>query len=196
MLLSSQVALAQDSLVSVLQQAAKQKLVVLEYREVKHIIYLQDPIEVSGRMFLAGERFVLEQLQPIRQLLAADKHRFRLYIPDKQLRYSKMMTSPQVQKTMHLFRPLMSGDVKALKAVFETQFLVKADHSWLLRLTPKDIKHSKFSTIRIRGRQGQPAHSAVLEMRNGSTSEWFFTLMPESKGKQEMMEKLLAESKG
>jgi len=196
LLASSQTASAQDSLASVLAQVVKQKLIVLEYREVKHIVYLQDPIEASGRMFLAGEKFVLEQKQPKRQLLAADKHRFRLYIPSKKLRYSKMITSPQVQKTMQLFKPLMSGDQKALEAVFITQFSVLTDGSWLLKLIPKDAKHSKISNIRIQGKQGRAAHSAVIEMGNGSISEWFFRLMPASKGNQAVMEKLLAESKG
>ena len=193
---SSHIASAQDSLASVLAQVVKQKLIVLEYREVKHIVYLQDPIEASGRMFLAGEKFVLEQKEPKRQLVAADKHRFRLYMPDKKLRYSKMITSPQVQKNMQLFKPLMSGDKQALEAVFDTQFSVLTDDSWLLKLTPKDTKHSKIVHIRIQGKQAQAAHSAVIEMGNGSISEWFFRLMPESKANQAVMGKLLAESKG
>jgi len=196
MLASAQEVLAKDSLVSVLEQVVQQKLVVLEYREVKHIVYLQDPVETSGQIFIAGEKFVLEQNTPKRQLLAADKHRFRLYIPDRQVHYSKMLTSPQVQKNMQLFKPLMSGDQKALEAIFDTQFSMMDDTSWLLTLTPKDTKYSKISHIRIQGKQAQAAHSAVIEMLNGNISEWFFTLMPASKDKQEMMEKLLAESKG
>jgi len=196
MLASSQEVLAKDTLASVLEQVVQQKLTVVEYREVKHIVYLQDPVETSGRIFIAGEKFVLEQKSPKRQLLAADKHRFRLYIPDRQVHYSKMLTSPQVQKSMQLFKPLMSGDQKALEVVFDTQFSVMGDARWLLTLTPKDTKGAKISYIRIQGEKAQPAHSAVIKMLNGNTSEWFFTLVPASKDQQDMMEKLLAESQG
>lgn len=195
MLLLPHTALAQDTLSSVLSQASKQDMVALEYREIKHIIFLQDPVLVSGRIFLKGENFVLEQLKPERQLMTADKQRFRFLIPEKHVYHSKMISSSMVQKVLQLFKPLMSGDKQALVQVFDTQFIA-GDKGWVLYLAPKNIKGSSFSKLKIEGKVSQTAHHALITMTDGSTSEWFFSALPVSEQNTSTMQKLLVESKG
>lgn len=186
---------AQDSLASILAQAAKQDVVAMEYREIKHMLFLQEPVLASGRMFLAGESFVLEQLQPERLLMTTDKQRFRFFIPQKHVYHSKMLASPMVQKALQLFRPLMSGDQQALEKVFDTRFVTK-NNGWALYLRPKDSKKTTFVSIRIEGKSSQAAHYAWVEMANGDTVEWFFSILPMSDQYAETMQKLLLESKG
>jgi len=195
MLFFPQVTLAETTLSSVLGQIAKQDMVALEYREIKHIIFLQNPVIVSGRIFLKGDGFVLEQLKPERILMSADKQRFRFFIPAKHVYHSKMMTSPMVQKAMRLFKPLILGDEKALKRAFDVTFRAKENH-WILKLIPKGIKDATLSSIEIKGKVYKAADYALITMTDGSTSEWFFSSLPASKQNASTMQKLLVESKG
>ncbi|MDQ6991756.1 MAG: hypothetical protein Q9M11_08510 [Mariprofundaceae bacterium] len=190
------VVLAKDTLASVLAKASQQEMVALEYREVKHMIFLHDPIEVSGRMFVAGNDFVLEQLQSQRMLLTADQHRLRFYIPSKGMRHSKMMTSSMVRKGLQFFKPLMSGDQAALERVFEIQFSVQPKGNWILILTPKKLEEAFFSKVFIEGKEGKPAYYSRLEMADGSRSEWFFSILPVSGKNKQIMQMLMQESKG
>lgn len=186
---------AKDSLSSVLAQAAKQEIVALKYHEIKHIVFLQDAVSTSGLMFLAGDQFVLEQLQPERLLISIDQQRFRFFIPQKHIYHSKMLRSPMIQKAMGLFKPLMSGDEKALKEVFETTFVVDKK-GWHLGLQPKDTTHTRFKHIQLTGKPSQAAHQVLVEMSDGSTSEWSFFMQAISEQSINTMQNLLRESKG
>jgi len=193
-LAAPKLAKAQDTLASVLQQTAKQTFVGVSFREVKHMVFLQDAIETSGRILISGKYFVLEQLHPERQLMTADQHRFRFYIPAKHIRHSKMLTSTLIQKNMLYFQSLITGDQKALKAMFHTHFISLEDHTWTLDLTPKDAKRAPFASIHIKGKSGQGAHYSDVIMPNHSHIEWFFT--PDPTLTEKILFQLIHESKG
>jgi len=188
-------ALAQDSLSSVLAEAAKQDIVILNYHETKQLVFLQDAIPTSGVIFLAGNQFVLEQRYPDRLLISMDKQRLRFFVPEKHIYHSKMLSSPMLQRVLKLFRPLMSGDEEALKEAFETIFFVDKS-GWRLDLTPKDKNASELKHIQIIGKPAQAAHQALIKMVDGSTSKWDFAMQVPSDKAIERMQTLLLESKG
>ncbi|MDX8397501.1 MAG: hypothetical protein R8K49_04185 [Mariprofundaceae bacterium] len=185
---------AKDSLESVLSAASDQQLLVLNYREVKHFMLLQEPVQASGRIFLQGENFVLEQLQAKRLLLTIDKQRLRFYMPDKHARYSKMMGSPMMQQALKLFKPLFSGDVKAIEQAFDTTFS-STKQRWSLSLKPKQGKAANFSNMRVEGKATQAADYVWVEMMGGDSSEWFFSVLASSDSDETVMQALLEEAK-
>jgi len=188
-------AFSQDSLSSVLAEAGKQEIVVLKYHEIKHIVFLQDAVSTSGVMFLAGDTFILEQLQPERLLISMDKQRLRFFIPKKHIYHSKMLSSPSLQRLLNLFKPLMEGNEKALKDMFDTIFIVDKA-GWRLDLKPKDMKGVSFKHIQIIGKPAQAAQQAMIEMVDGSTSEWQFSMQETSDKTIKHIQTLLLESKG
>ncbi len=186
---------AEDTLESVLATAAGQERVAIEYREVRHLQLLSQPWQAEGQMFVTPKLFVIEQLLPHRQLLTANQQRYRLFMPEKSIRRTGMLTSPMAQKSFGLFRPLMSGDRAALEKSFDIAFSVEAQR-WRMELKPKRASAAYFKRIIVQGASGKPADQMKTELDDGDYSEWFFKQQPFTSSLETKVNALMDEAKG
>jgi len=188
-------AYAQESLSSVLMRASQQKNIALEYRELRHIDVLQNIWEAKGRMYAKGDWFVIEQESPDRQLICANHLRFWLYLPDKDIRRTRMLTSPMVQKNFNIFKPIIQGDQKALERDFNIRFS-STDESWTLEMTPKNQRKIIFSRIAVTGDAGKTAKHILTTMKDGDYSERFFSPISSEKHISKTIKALMHECRG
>ncbi len=188
-------ATANETLESILAIAAKQQNTSIDYREVRHLQLLNGPWQAQGRMFVTASVFVMEQLAPQRQLLTANKHRFWLYVPDKNIRRTGMVTTPMAQRNFALFKPIMHGDKKALEKEFDIHF-TSTDAQWLLELEPKRANNTLYSRISVKGKNGHAAEYMKAEMPDGDFTEWFFQQQHFSSTTEKQVIKLMHEAKG
>ncbi|MDX8389317.1 MAG: hypothetical protein R8M38_02390 [Mariprofundaceae bacterium] len=164
---------AKDTLESVLATAVEQHHVAINYREIRHLQLLKEPWQAGGRMFVTPEFFIIEQASPQRQLLTADRQRFRLFIPNKGIRRTGMLTSPIAKKSFGLFRPVIRGDRDALEKTFDINFSA-TEGQWQIELQPKRSNQAFYKRISVKGKSGKPANYMKTEMDDGDYIEWFF----------------------
>ena len=195
LLMMAATAAAEDTLESVLATAAGQVNVAIEYSEVRHLQLLSEPWQAEGQMFVTPNLFVIEQILPQRQLLTASKQRYRLFIPEKNIRRTGMLTSPMAQKSFGLFRPLMSGDRAALEKAFDIAFRVEGQR-WHIELKPKRASTVYYKRIIVEGASGKPADQMKTELDDGDYSEWSFKQQPFTSKLEERINALMVEAKG
>jgi len=195
LLFMSAEAMAEDTLASVLAMAAGQQHVAIEYREVRHLQLLSEPWQATGKMFVSPDAFVIEQVSPQRQLLAANKQRFWLFLPEREIRRTGMLTSPLAIKSFGLFKPLMRGDRDALEKAFDIQFTA-SEKQWQIELKPKSSSKSLYKRIYVKGNPGQPADQMKAEMEDGDYSEWSFKQQEFDADVEERVKALMDEARG
>ena len=195
LLFMSAEAMAEDTLASVLAMAAEQQHVAIDYREVRHLQLLSEPWQATGKMFVSPDAFVIEQASPQRQLLAANKQRFWLFLPEREIRRTGMLTTPMAIKSFGLFRPLMRGDRDALERAFDVQFTA-TERQWQIELKPKRSSQSMYKRIYVKGSPGQPADQMKTEMEDGDYSEWSFKQQTFDADVEKRVKALMDEARG
>jgi len=195
LLLMSAEAIAEDTLASVLSMAAEQQYLAIDYQEVRHLQLLSEPWQATGRMFVSPDAFVIEQASPQRQLLAANKQRFWLFLPEREIRRTGMLTTPMAIKSFGLFKPLMRGDRDALERAFDIQFTATAKQ-WQIELKPKRSSKSLYKRIYVKGNPSQPADQMKTEMEDGDYSEWSFKQKTFDADIEERVKALMDEARG
>lgn len=188
-------AMAKDTLESILSVAAKQQHVAIDYHEIRHLQLLNEPWQAEGQMFVTPDDFVINQRSPERQLLASSKHRFWIFMPDKNIRRSGMLTSPMARKSFALFIPIMRGDRKTLDKKFEINFSA-IDDQWQIDLKPKVANRASYKRILVKGENGHPANYMKTEMGDGDYSEWFFQQQKFNLATENMVNNLMDEARG
>ena len=195
LLFSSGVATAGDTLESILAAAAGQQRVAIDYREVRHLQLLNEPWEARGHMFVTAGDFLIEQLSPERQLIAANRTLFWLYIPDKGIRRTQMLNSPMTKNNFILFMPVVRGVRKTLEKVFDIRFSTSRE-AWLMELRPKQLDEAIYTRISIQGKSGRAADYMKTESADGDFTEWFFQQHGFGADSEASMNKLMAMAKG
>ncbi|OIO74028.1 MAG: hypothetical protein AUJ57_03175 [Zetaproteobacteria bacterium CG1_02_53_45] len=188
-------ATAAETLESILERAAAQQNVAIDYREVRHLQMLNEPWQAEGKMIVTASAFVIDQLAPQRQLLTANKHRYWLYMPEAEIRRTGMVTSPMAQRSFGLFKPIMNGDRDALEKEFDIHFTA-TDKRWLLELKPKRTGRALYARITVQGEDGHPASYMKTEMVDGDFTEWFFQQQPFTSSEESSVKRLMDEARG
>lgn len=195
LLLISGVAAAEDTLESVLKTAADQKNVAISYREVRHLQLFNEPWQAAGQMFVTSDVFVIKQDSPHRQLLSANKHRYWLFMPDKDVRRTGMLTSSTARKVFGLFKPIMRGDKSELEKRFDIQFTA-TEGQWQLVLQPKHAAAGFYKRIIVKGEHEKAASYMKAEMTDGDDTEWFFRQLDFTSKIEEKITMLMNEARG
>jgi len=184
-----------DTLDSVLARAAAQQQIAVAYREVRHLQLLAEPWQAEGNIYVSSSAFVIEQLTPQRQLLCADRTRLWLWIPERRVRRSMMLTAPMAQKSLSLIKPIMHGDRKALEQHFNIAFATD-NGRWQITLLPKAGEESPYSRVTVAGKVGEAADSMTTELPDGDDSQWTFRQQHGGVAVAEKIEALTREAKG
>jgi len=194
LLLAAGTAAAKETLESVLSRAAAQQNIRLDYREVRHMQLLNDPWQAEGRMFVSATAFVIEQQAPQPRIIAANRTRFWIFLPQKNIRHTGMLTTPMAKKSFGLFKPIMRGDQAALDKEFNIAFSATEDQ-WELELLPKQ-RNTAIKKISIQGRNDQPAYFMKTEMSDGDFTEWFFQTRPAGPAFEADLQALIDRARG
>ena len=128
---------------------AESRGVVADFREVKEIAVLTEPLETRGRLyFVPPDRMLRESHAPVESRLVVDGDRVRMEQPGRVLDLSE---SAMARGFVENFVVLWSGDLEALRERYRVGFDADAS-GWELTLTPRDATLGRvIETISLRG---------------------------------------------
>ena len=123
--------------------------VVADFREVKHIALLTEPIETRGRLyFVPPDRMLRESHAPVKSRLVVDGDRVRMEQPGRVMDLSE---SAMARGFVENFVVLWSGDLEALRERYQVRFGANAS-GWEMTLQPRDPTLRRvIETISLRG---------------------------------------------
>lgn len=164
---------AEQTLESLMDGMASARGVVAEFREVKLLRLLQNPLESRGRLdFIPPDRLVRRTDEPARATLWIDGS--RVWFQDTAgSEPTDLSGDPSARQFIDNFVVIFSGDLSELQRRYETRFTANAS-LWSLELIPRDALVQRFvASISLRG-EGRGLHEMVLIESDGDRTTTTF----------------------
>lgn len=185
-------AVAQDTLDGVLSRMQVQENRQFHYREIRHLAMLAKPWEASGDMFIAPERMVIAQQDPVLRITDITRTRLLHIDPEHQVVRSMALSSPFAVQGLEPFLQLLYGDAggSALKKRYATTFKVEAGR-WELYLYPVLDHSGPISQMWLAGREGQGADYLKLEFEDQDQTEYRLSMIARGTAARQAMQRVL-----
>ncbi len=163
-------AIAEDSLVTVLERMRSTEAIKLAYQETRFMDMLDQPWHGRGFMYSApGNIMIKEQTEPEKILMAIiDDKMFYYDIDNDILHQGKLDEDNPMSLNIAVFKALMSADQALLKQFYHIDFIPAETH-WKIILSDKNNPDSDFKII-IKGSTGQAANQIVIQQGDGDKS--------------------------
>ena len=163
LLLLSFQAIAEDTLVTVLERMRSTTAIKLAYQETRFMDMLDQPWHGRGFMYsVPGNIMIKEQTEPEKILMAIIDDKMFYYDIDNDIRHQgKLDEDNPMSLNIAVFKALMSADRKLLEQFYHIDFIPGETH-WEIILSDKNNPDSNFKII-IQGPAGQAANHIVIQ---------------------------------
>jgi len=170
LLLLSFQAIAEDTLVTVLERMRSTTAIKLAYQETRFMDMLDQPWHGRGFMYSApGNIMIKEQTEPEKILMAIIDDKMFYYDIDNDIRHQGTLDEDNpMSLNIAVFKALMSADRKLLEQFYHIDFIPGETH-WKIILSDKNAPKSDFKII-IQGPAGQAANHIVIQQNEDDKS--------------------------
>lgn len=182
----SSLAIAEDSLNSVMSRMKSGSATAITYQETRELGLLVDEWKGSGVFYAtAPGTLIKQQIQPESEIMGVIGNQLYYYKPDDETRYqTEMDDSDAMTLPVIAFKGLMNGDLKFLRQFYEVDYTATKEQ-WTLKLTAKyfDQEEGEEATLVImQGVSGKPAHKLDIHTADGDFNA--FVLSPAEQSEQ------------
>lgn len=174
MLFVPQFSYAAESIDMILSQHMVQEPIKMAYQETRYMKLIDEPVKLSGYMYVSTTHFIMEQKHMHRHILVTNHANMWLYNSENKVKQSRNIRRFSNDDTAlgALALAMRRGDSSILKDYYKLT-LSEDNHVWLLELTLiKDNDDNSFFRITLQGKEGQRAEVMEIDYTNGNHTSW------------------------